>query len=215
MTRLLLTLPEHDDTTFYCTKWSEEILLPAADENQLHTIVLKKERANKKNLESIVAEKKPKLIFFNGHGGSGEIRGHDDEVLIKVGENEHLLTETIVHALSCSSASMLGPKSVEKGATAYAGYENDFFFFSDTNKSARPLQDEIAKPFFDASLTLPQNLINGKTVREAFIKSQQSYDFWILYYRTHGELLESPQNLLALMWDKMSQTFHGDKEATI
>lgn len=215
MTRLLVTLPEYDDTTFYCTKWCEKLLLPLAEKSQLDPIKLEKEKANKANLESLILSQNPKLVLLNGHGSNEAVFGHNNEPLIEVDKNEHLLFGKIVHAFSCSSAHTLGPKCVEKGTVAYTGYKNEFFFFVNTNKSARPLQDEIAKPVFEAALTLPLNLINGKTIREAFAKSQQKFDYWILYYRTHGELLETPQNILALMWDKNSQIIHGNQDATI
>ena len=65
-------------------------------------------------------------MAFKGHGSPDCVTGGNREVLVKVGENENILDSTIVHSLSCSSASILGPKSVKAGAKAFIGYNQDF-----------------------------------------------------------------------------------------
>jgi len=214
MKDILITLPEYDDTTFYCSKFAEEIVKLAKDSG-LRVFDIRKDRVNRKIVVAMLQEKNPRLILFNGHGSDGTIAGHNDEILIKTPDDLDLLKSKIVHSLSCNSAKKLGKEAVENGATSYVGYENDFIFFFDKNKASRPLEDTFAKPVFEAANQISLSLIKGNNIAESFIKSQKTYEKWINYYRLHGELLEAPQSLIALMWDKESQIVHGDKNAIL
>ena len=214
MKNILITLPEYDDTTFYCSKFSEE-LVKFARESGFQVFDIRKDKVNKITVSAILREKNPILVLFNGHGSDEMITGHNDESLIQTPDDIHLLKSKIVHSLSCSSAKKLGKDAVENGAVCYIGYENDFIFFFDKNKTARPLEDDTAKPVFESSNQVAFSLIKGNDAGESFVKSQKTYEKWINYYRLHGELLEAPQNLIALMWNKESQIIHGDKMAVI
>ena len=214
MKDILVTLPEYDDTTFYCSRFSEDIVKFARDVGN-NVFDIRKERVNRKTIVAILQEKNPRLVLFNGHGSDETLTGHNDEILIKTPDDISLLKSKIVHSLSCSSAKKLGKDAVEKGATTYIGYENDFIFFFDKNKTARPLEDKIATPIFEAANQIPLAIIKGNNASEAFVRSQKTYEKWINHYRLHGELLEAPQNLIALMWNKESQVVHGDKTAIL
>lgn len=210
---LLITRPNHDETTFYCSEWAQEIVEFAEERGfQIKDMITD---SNKKNVENFLKKKNPRLVFFYGHGSDDTVCGHKDEVLIKSNENDHLLKKKIIHSLSCSSAKRLGPNSVKKGAEAFIGYENKFAFFSSRHKSAHPTRDEVAKPFFLSANEAPIALLKGKTVEEAVRKTQIAYSHWITYYRLHDELLEATQNLIGLIWNKANLIFHGDSEAKV
>lgn len=212
---MLITRPEHDDTTFYCSKWAGNVI-KEADKKGFDVFDLSREKANKDRVESILANKQPRLVFFNGHGDDETIFGHNDEILIKNGANEDLLESKIIYAVSCSSAKELGKAAVEKGAGAYIGYEDDFVFIGDTNSSARPLSDQFAKPFFESSNQIPLSLVNGSKAIDASAKSQKIFQYWITYFRTLGESLpEAPEILKQLLWDKKNQVIRGNQDASI
>lgn len=80
-------------------------------------------------ITTVINKTKPELIVLNGHGDADLITGQDNEILIKTGENEGLLTGKIIYALSCRTAKILGPKSIEKKTKCYLGYTEDFVFF--------------------------------------------------------------------------------------
>lgn len=212
---MLITRPEYDDTTFYCSKWASNVI-KEADKKGFDIFDLPREKANKDRVESILADKRPRLVFFNGHGDDETIFGHNDEILIKSGINEDLLESKIIYAASCSSAKELGKSAIEKGADAYIGYEDEFVFIGDTNSSARPLSDQFAKPFFESSNQIPLSLINGNKVIDASAKSQKMFQYWITYYRTIGESLpEAPEILKQLLWDKRNQVIRGNQDTLI
>src|SRR3989338_7911997 len=124
-TRVLLTRPEHDDTTFYLSQWSREAIA-LAKEKGMDVLDLNRERANRKEVEGVLDKISPDVVIFNGHGGEDMVAGHKNEPLIIAGENEGLLRSKLVYAISCRSAKVLGPESIKAGAVAYTGYDDDF-----------------------------------------------------------------------------------------
>lgn len=206
---LLITRTNHDDTTFYSCEWAKEVIKVAKDAD-FKIKDIKGKNVTRKNVVSFLKKQNPRLVFFYGHGSDDSVNGYGGEVLIKVNENDRLLKGKIIHSLTCNSAKTLGPKSVEKGAEAYIGYKDEFVFFWDKDMAAHPTRDEIAKPFFDSANKTPISLLNGKTVEEAVRKTRLAYNYWIAYYRLHGELLEASQNLIGLIWNKINFVVHGN-----
>lgn len=140
------------------------------------------------------------------------ICGHRDNPLIKAGENDDILKSKIVYSIACDSARRLGPICVESGAKAFIGYENKFVFLIDTSSTFSPTSDTFSKPFFDSSNQVIISLIKNNTVEESILRSKDSFRKWITYYRTH-DLIESPQILPFLLWDRESLIAHGDRKS--
>lgn len=113
MASLLITRPLYEGTTHYLFFWSEDVISFARSKSY-KILDLKTKKANRKNLESYLKSKQPSLVLFNGHGASDLIAGQNDEVIIKVGENEALLKGAVVYALSCKTGKVLGPKKHRK-----------------------------------------------------------------------------------------------------
>lgn len=197
---LLVTRPNHDITTRYLFAWSRKIIELAQKKN-IQVVDLKKEKANKDELESRISKMKPILIFFNGHGNSNYITGHGGEVLVKVNDNENILKSKIIYALSCRSAARLGSKSVKVGALTYLGYVGDFMFCYDIHKIAHPLYDKIAKLFLEPSNQICISLIKGNTSERSSNNSKK------FFFRNMQTLLnseassESAQYAKFLWWD--------------
>jgi hypothetical protein len=122
---VLFSRPDDDITLNYLHYYSKE-LVSKSDNLGHRTINKEKEEASKKVLLSVIEKQKPNLIMFNGHGSPEEICGYKQEVIVSVKTNPEVLKNAVVYSLSCSSASVLGPKSVENGAISFIGYELDF-----------------------------------------------------------------------------------------
>ena len=208
MLTLLITRPRYETTTHYLFFWSKKIIETAVAKS-FKVIDLKENRANKKELTSIIIKTKPDLVILNGHGDSDLITGQNDEVLIKVGENEELLAGKIVYALSCKTARSLGPKSVAKGTKCYIGYKEDFVFFYNNSYFTRPLLDPWAGLFLEPSNQLAISLIKEHTVQEACEKIKD------IYLKNIQELIvnKSSDNFLipSLLWNMQYLTCIGDQ----
>lgn len=201
---LLVTRPNFDLTTRYISTWAKKIITLAKEKGS-DVFDLDKNRANRKEFESMVTKNKPTLVFLNGHGDYNVVAGQDNEELLRVDDNERLLNSTIVYALSCRSGKNLGPSCVKSGADAYIGYNEDFIFLYDENKRTRPEQDKIAEIFLEPSNQIMVSLLKGHMPKEAHENSKRSFA------RKIGKLLSSQSTTLEssavryLIWDMQYQ----------
>jgi hypothetical protein len=210
---ILITLPDHDDTVYYLSSYSEPIV-KAAEQKGMRRLVLKGRRANRAEFESHVKKNKPDFVVFNGHGSAEEVAGQDNDYLVKCSQNEKLLGGKVVYARACSSLALLGKSCVDKGAKAYAGYKDSFVFITDRNSMANPMRDSFAKPFFECSNVVPISLVKGDDVGAACEKAQMQYKKTIrsLYFKGGPD---APYLLANLLWNMGNEGFEGDPKATI
>src|SRR3989344_7978392 len=108
MTTYMITRPEHDDTTHYLSYWSKETI-EMAKKKGMKVLDVYREKVTKQQVENLLKQHNPALVVFNGHGDEKTISGYRNTLLIQVGENEHLLKEKQIYAISCKSAKTLGP----------------------------------------------------------------------------------------------------------
>lgn len=209
---LLITRPEHDDTTHYLSNWSKQAI-GIAQSKGVKIFDLHRKRASKTDVISILSKMEPGLVIFNGHGSDNLVAGWNDEPLVLAGENEPLLREKIVYAVSCSSAKKLGPKSVDSGARTYIGYDDDFVFFYDPNKITSPLKDNTAKLFLEPSNELIVSLIKGNTSEESCRRSKQLFKKNIRRLLSSEATREETSMARYLWWDMVHQVCLGDEKS--
>lgn len=159
---IVITRPFYDPTTSYLHRWNLEVVKHARAKAD-SVADLEQERANRKELESVINKLSPEVVILNGHGAADTILGQDHKILIKAGENEYLLKNSIVFSLSCSSAKILGPAGIKAGARAYIGYNEDFIFAYTEGYSTRAEQDPLAKLFLEPTNKIAIALINGNS----------------------------------------------------
>jgi hypothetical protein len=177
MSRILLVSNSyHDRPTEYLASWFEKIVEVAKNKTDIKIIELKKEKSNKKELVEMIEKENPQFIVFNGHGDYDSISGFNYEVLIKCGDNEQVLSEKIVHALSCKCAKILGKKCITIGTHCFIGYEEDFHLWTSSKDSKEEqLNDKTASLFLDPAYEVIISLVEGKKTGEAFLRSQSMY----------------------------------------
>lgn len=211
---ILITRPEHDPTTKYISCWSQ-IIIDLASSKGITVFDLKKESANRKELVGRIKKLNPAFVILNGHGNDTSVTGHNNETLIQSDDNEHLLYSRITYALSCNSAAALGVAATQMTATTYIGYNDEFIFSIDRRKLLKPLEDQRAKPFMEASNQVAISLLKGHTATEASRRSKK------LFKKNYSHLLSSTsdpdalQDAQFLWWNMTHQTCLGDGEATI
>ncbi len=163
---LVITRPFSDITTSYLHRWSLKSVKYAR--SKIRSVAdLDGKRANKKELTSVLLKVKPDLVVLNGHGAPDFICGERDEILIKVGVNEHILKGAIVYVLSCSTARILGIESMKAGAKAYIGYIEDFIFLISDNYSTKAEMDPLAKLFLEPTEIIVESLIDGYSPKDS------------------------------------------------
>jgi hypothetical protein len=210
---ILITKPRFDEATHYLSSWSKPVIDIAEKKGfQIHK--LEEKKCTKKEFEKRIRKHAPKLVLFNGHGSYTTVTGQNFETLVEIEKNEHLLKNRIVHAFACSSANLLGPSSINKGAIAYIGFKEDFVFLQDDTYSANPMKDKIAKHFLESTNLAPISIIKGNTIEEAFQRSQEAFEKSIQFFETHYDTKNS-HILFWLRYDKMIHTYCGDGNSKI
>lgn len=210
--KLLITRPEHDDTTYYLSHWSKKAIETAKSKG-IKIFDLFRKRANKKEVLSMINKQKPSLVIFNGHGNDDSIAGYNDEPLVIAGKNEGLLKEKVTYALSCKSGKILGPKSIDSGARAYIGYDDDFIFIYNPNKMTNPLRDNTARLFLEPSNKLIISLIKGNSSEESCRRSQTVFKDNMKKLLSSEATPEETSMVRYLWWDMIHQVCLGDKKA--
>ena len=169
---LLITRPNHDYDTDYLYHWSE-FVINEAKKHKFKVLDLKSGKANQKNFVSYVKNQFPNIVFLNGHGSDNCITGHDNEIILAVGENDTLLKGMIVYARSCNCGKILGDELTRNGTKAFIGYTYSFGFMRLNSYSTRPRLDPLARLCLEPSNIVPITLVKGHSILEAYNRSQE------------------------------------------
>ena len=214
MVSLLVTRPEHDPLTRHLSHWNKKVIEIA--ESKGHEVVdLNKEKANKKEFEGRVNKIDPSLVLLNGHGDNRSVCGHNNEVLVSVGVNSHLLENRITYAVACSSARVLGVEVCAKNNTTFIGYDEYFILNLDRNFLANPLQDRRAERFLESSNHVAISLLKGHTCQEALNNSKRISLRHIASLLTSATDPEAIEDAKDLFWNMSHQVCLGDAESKI
>ena len=79
----------------------------------------------------------------------------------------------VVFARACDCLQELGKEAVRKGCKAFVGYEKKFWIASLNEMASRPLNDPLTKPIMANSNMVAEELIKGRTVKEAIDKAHE------------------------------------------
>lgn len=211
---LLITRPNYDYTTRYISAWAQGVV----DEAVARGLVvsdLKANRASRAVFESVLQKMVPRFIFINGHGDDALITGQDGEILVRAGENEAILKNLIVYALSCRSARILGPASVQGGARAYIGYREDFIFMYSAENRTRPINDSLAGLFLEPSNRVALALLKGHSVHDACMSGKRAFVRNIQKLLSSQTSTDDSSALRYLLWDMQHMVYHGDATASL
>lgn len=211
---ILVTRPKDDLTANYLFSWAGLVIKEAVKRGG-QAFDLKEKRANRKEFCSVTKKTKPKLIFLNGHGNKNAITGQGQEILIQSNDNEDITKNSIVYALSCSAASILGLKCIQKGTRSFIGYKNDFIFLTEQSFITRPLDDKTATLFFEPSNLVVNSLIKGHTALDSYNRSQKEFKRNIRKLLTSESLQKDQSSVRFLLWDMDHQVCLGDAATKI
>jgi hypothetical protein len=214
MSRILITRPEHDPLTRHLSYWNSRIIELASGKG--HTVTdLHKEKANKKEFEGRMKKLNPDLVLLNGHGDDISVTGHNNEVIVKEGENSNLLKNKITYAVACSSAKKLGEACADS-RTTYIGYDEYFVLNLDRRCFSDPLRDERAGRFLDPSNKVALSLVKGHTAKQASENSKKAFRENIISLLTKGSPdVDSLDDAKDLYWNMTHQICLGNGEAKL
>ncbi len=213
MSKLLITRPEHDITTRYLAKWSEEIIKEAQAKG-MGVIDLHRTKANRERVIGVMEKISPRLVVLNGHGSKNSVAGHEDEVILESSDKKAVKSK-IIFARSCQSAQGLGQKSIANGANAYLGYKEDFLLAYNPSKISRPLEDKTAKLFLEPSNAVAVSLLKNHSTGYADKKAKDLFRRNVKNLLVKGPSGDDYFTVKYLLWDMTHQVCLGDMDAIL
>ena len=211
--RLLLTRPDHDYATRYLSAWAEKFF-NLAEEKRYSIIDLRRERANRKEFESVLRKRNPCFVVINGHGDDNLVAGYENEPLLKAQTSSSLLKGKITYAISCRSALVLGEEAGQYKDTAYIGYKDDFILLYLEKYRTRPTEDNLAGLFLEPSNLVATTLLKGHTAKESVLRARQEFLRNIQKLLTSKTTTDDSSAIRYLVWDMKHLTLcgKGDKK---
>ena len=202
---IVVSRPDFETATRWGAYWFMELVVKPARDKGLNVVDLYKEDAVREKFYSAIDENDPIYITGVGHGNETTFTGNKYSVLLRVDDLETAkrAPKRHFHLLSCRTGAKLGPWLVEKGAIAYHGYKETYYFVISS------FPNKYAKPFFDSDTTIDRVLFEGKTHKEA-------REACIAKYKEYLESEETPEICKRyLKWDLDAYVFYGDENSTI
>jgi len=201
-----------DIVTVYMDAWHESVFRSILMRRDLRVINLRGKDFTKANVERIISEQDPGVVFLTGHGLVDSLYGQENKVVFKAGENTDILAGRIVHAMSCLTARIMGPEVVKQGGIAYIGYKENFIFYTRAATPKNILDDDFARSFFGASIVPMVSLLDGKSIEQAFNDCENAYTLAINKWQKVRSS-DASAILSGLLWDRQNLTFIGNGEA--
>ena len=210
MGQLLITRPRHDYATHYLSAWAEKTF-EIARAKGYSIIDLRRERANRKEVESILNKRNPEFVVIHGHGSDDWVAGQGNKPLLIAGNNSSLLEGKITYAISCRSARGLGKEVGQYTNTAYIGYKEDFILVYLEKYRTRPLEDKLAGFFLEPSNLVVTTLLKGHPAKESVLRARQEFLRNIQKLLTSKTGPDEYSTLRYLVWDMRHLTLCGDE----
>ena len=165
-----------------------------------------------KNLLSRLKNGPCALVVFNGHGESGAVFGHQDQILLDE-NNAGALEGKIAYIRSCAALERLGHRSVEKGARAIIGYSGEFIFPTQHEHQSTPLGDPLAGPVLRTSNLIPKKLVEGASVKDAVHACRQTARKQVEALLRHPKDPYNEPVIRSLILNDLSLGIEGSPEA--
>lgn len=209
---MIVIRTNHDISTSYLFAFSEE-LIKEAEIKGFKVGKIEGDDISQDTLRSRIKNRKPKFIFFNGHGNDTSLFDNNEKEFINIASAD-LFKETVAYTIACNCLVKLGSAAIDKGCYSFIGYEKPFWIARDHKFESTPLKDRIAKPIIECSNIIVKALIKGNTVEEYIKKSHEKAADNILKLIYSKEPL-APASLQALVYNDGSLSFKGEASAKI
>ncbi len=202
----------HDISTFYLYCYSEELIKDAKNRG-FNVAKIEGGEISELVIRSRIKNRKPKFIFFSGHGDDNSIFDNKGNIFISTNSAD-VFKGTITYTIACSCLNRLGFNAIKKGCHAFIGYNKPFWIARDQNYASRPLDDETARPIIECSNMVVKSLLKGNNVEESIRKSHEKAEDNIRKLIFSKEPLASAA-LYSLINNDEALSFEGEGSAKI
>ncbi len=209
---MLAVRTNHDPVTFCLYQWTTHLLKLAEGKNFKVTSI-EGEKLTKENIKGKMSALKPSFFFFNGHGSASAMFGNKGEEIISL-KDADMFKDVVVFARACDCLQELGKEAVDNGCKAFVGYKKKFWIASLNEMASRPLNDSLTKPIMENSNLVAEELIKGKTVKEAVDKAHEHAAKIIIDLVFSEDPYKSPA-LAAILNNDAALDYEGEASARI
>lgn len=209
---MLAVRTNHDPVTSCLYQWTTPVL-KFAEAKRFDVISLEGDKVTKDNIKGRISARKPSFFFFNGHGSATAMFGNKWEEVITL-KDADAFKDMVVFARACDCLQELGKEAVKKGCKAFVGYEKKFWIASLNEMATRPLSDPLTKPIMENSNLVVEELIKGKTVKDAIDKAHEHAAKIILDLVFSDDPYKSPA-LAAIVNNDSVLNYEGQDSARI
>lgn len=209
---MIVIRAKHDIITAYLYYYSEE-LIREAERRGFKVAKIEGTDISEATLRSRISNKRPRFIFFNGHGSNTALFNNKKEEFINK-KSADVFDETVTYTVACSCLTGLGTEAINNGCKAFIGYRRPFWIARSHKYESRPLEDKVARPIIECSNIVVQSLIKGNTVMESIRKSHEKAADNIIKLIYSKEPLASA-SLQALVANDSALDFEGKDLATV
>lgn len=209
---MIIIRSNHDIPTSYLYIYSEE-LIEEAEKKGFKVAKIEGDEISEATLRGRIKNRKPKFIFFSGHGSNNSLYDNQGKEFVDIGSAD-IFKDTVTYAIACSCLEGLGSAAIEEGCFSFIGYKKPFWIARDHKYETRPLEDNIAKPILECSNIVVKSLLKGNTVSESIRKSHEKAADNIIKLVYSKEPL-APASLQALVSNDEALSFKGESSAKI
>ena len=209
---MIVIRSKHDIQTTYLYYYNEELIKEAKNRG-FKVAQIEGDEISEATLRSRISNRRPKFIFFNGHGSNTALFDNNGKEFINT-DSADVFKNTVTYTIACSCLEGLGTAAINKDCNAFIGYKKPFWIARDHKYESRPLGDKIARPIIECSNTVVKSLIKGNTVSESIRRSHERAADNILKLIYSTEPL-APASLQSLVANDGALAFKGEGSAKI
>src|SRR3989344_4888834 len=115
---MMIIRTDHDTQTNYLYVYSNELIEEA--EKRFKVVKIEGKDVSEKVIRSRIKNRKPRFIFFNGHGGKTCLFDNNKKPFINV-DSSDIFNGTVAFARACDCLEELGKNAVKKGCNPLIG----------------------------------------------------------------------------------------------
>jgi len=177
-------------------------------------IALEGDEASPESIDRAIQQYDPAFIFGIGHGKPDLYTVECTQEYLRVGSpREELMKGRIIHLNSCYTGARLGSSLVAKGALAFLGSVEPFYFYI----AEPPCSSRASMTVFLAEHQAAVSILSGRSARQAHVDRLHAYEREIEHWLT-GPGRDHPHAPLLtriLQIDQSIAVMRGKGEASI
>ena len=204
---VLMISPKYDSSTLITSRWMHDLYILLRDHPKIGIVGLFNWDSSVSKIMEVLKRNRFDLILYFGHGWkSGWLLNPLAPFRMK--KLARAFKGTIIYTLACRSLENFGILTVENGARAYLGYDEDVYTTS--NRLERNYLDDFQRIIFNEIM----GLLGGNSVQEVFVEALREWEELLREYNRIN-LPSAAANFHYAYINQRAHGFVGDPDARL